>query len=454
MKILLATYWLLPHVGGVWAYVQELKTSLEQLGHEVDVFARHPDEKSYYIINTGQRVEKDLFKRIVQDQIRAIYASHRVFIDDWIVEQEIELCCFALAASYFKLNKYDVIHTQDVISSRALWQIKPKHLPLISTIHGCLAADYWISTKGRAPSAPIWKYACAREYYGATSSDVTIVPTHWLRNTLAGYLVPSDHMQVIPYGMNIEKFIQRMNEPPEITVPSQLNFIVCPARLDKVKGHSCLLDALYKLKQVRSDWVCLFIGDGELRNELEQKSNRLGLTSHVIFMGSRRDVPALLKQADIVVLPSLNDNQPYAVMEAQIACKPIVVSDAGGIPEMVQHEYTGLMSKAGNSDELSHCLNVLLHDRVLREQLATNGHAWGITQWSLMTMMQRTMQVYESVLNKNIVHKVNHPPKQDRNIYPWLRFVLRGTLNLEVPSTFYFVDDHIIGSILYQATQG
>ncbi|MGG1636099.1 glycosyltransferase family 4 protein [Paenibacillus sp. NRS-1760] len=450
MKILLATYWLIPHVGGVWVYIQDLKASLERLGHEVDVFARHPDENSYYMANTGERVEKERFKRLVEGEIRAIYAPYQSLIDPWIVEQEIEFCSYALAASYFGLGNYDLIHTQDVISSRALWQIKPEEIPLISTIHGCLSTDYWVSLEGKLPSDTIWKYACAREYYGATSSDLTIVPTKWLHDTLVGYMVPSQHMEVIPYGMNVELYLQRMNERSTFKIPDAANVIICPARFDKVKGHSCLLDALYTLKQIRNDWICLLVGDGNLRSELESKANRLGLASHVIFTGSRNDVPSLIKQSDIVVLASLNDNHPFTVMEAQIAHKPLVVSNAGGIPEMVKHNHTGLVAKAGDSDELSHCLNALLDDHKLRNKLAANGYKWGVKRWSLTTMEQLTTHLYEQLLNKQRIRKVTHPPKHDGRHGAWISSSLREMYNMYIPQSFSIVDDHIVGSVLYQ----
>lgn len=451
MKILIATYWKLPHVGGVWVYIQDLKASLERLGHEVDVFAKHPDEQSYYMVNTGQQVKKKYFKQLVEGEIKAKYAAQQIPIDPWIVDQEIEFCTFALVASYFGLKKYDLIHAQDVISSRALWQIKPEGQPLINTVHGCLASEYWLSLEGKVPPEFIWKYACAREYYGTTSSDLTIVPTKWLQQTLGGYLVAIDHMEVVPYGMNVEHHLQRMGGISTLKFPPNIHIIACPARLDKVKGHSSLLNALYKLKQSRSDWICLFIGDGYLRSELENQVAHLGLNHHVLFAGNRDDVPALLQQADIVVLPSLHDNQPYAVMEAQISQKPLVVSNAGGIPEMVTHGHTGLMATAGDSNELSHYLKLLLEDPSLAQTLALNGYKWGLGQWSLPRMVNRVVELYEMLLSKQHIRKANHPPKYPGNHGSSICEMLRTNQGMYIPASFSIVDDHIVGSIIFQA---
>ncbi|WP_435164267.1 glycosyltransferase family 4 protein [Paenibacillus glycanilyticus] len=453
MKILIATYWLIPHVGGVWVYIQDLKASLEKLGHEVDILARHPDESSYYIVNTGRRVEKKLFRPLIEKEIKAVYASQPIPIDPWIVDQEIEFCSYALAASYLGLRGYDIIHAQDVISSRALWQIKPVGVPLINTIHGCLATDFWVSLEGRAPSDSIWKYACAREYYGATSSDLAVVPTNWLHRTLGSYLVPGDHMEVVPYGMNIEHFLQRTKERTSFKLPKDNCNILCPARLDKVKGHSSLLDALHLLKQSRNDWRCLFVGDGNLRAELEIKALELGLSPYVVFAGSRNDVPSLMRQSDIIVLPSLNDNQPYAVMEAQLASKPILVSDAGGIPEMVQHGQTGLMARAGDSGELSRCLQLLIENKPLRNRLAKNGHSWGLKQWSLPAMAERIEELYERLLSKQHIRKASHPLKHPGHHGAKICTYFRNAYQMDIPKSFSIVDDHIVGSILFQANQ-
>ncbi|MFF2479862.1 glycosyltransferase family 4 protein [Paenibacillus sp. NPDC058071] len=452
MKILIATYWLLPHVGGVWAYIQDLKASLERQGHQVDIFARHPDKMSYYMIQSGSRVDKKRFISVIEPYIRDAYAPYAGKIDSWIIEQEIELCAFALAASFFGLQKYDLIHAQDVISARALWQIKPAGIPQINTIHGCLANEYWLTRGGQVPQNSIWKYACAREYYGVTSSDVSIVPTQWLHRILAGYKVPHAHMEVIPYGMDIVRFLSRMEEGAALSFPKSTSVIICPARMDYVKGHSCLLEALYRLKQSRSDWVCLLVGDGDLRQELQQKASQFGLDQHVIFMGNRSDVPALLKHSDIVVLPSLHDNQPFTVMEAQVAKKAVVATDAGGIPEMITQGVTGLLAHAGSAGHLMVCLKALLDDPALRNQLAANGRQWGLMQWSLPTMLQRTLSLYDDVLKGKRVRTAAHPPKSVNKYTPLVRTAFYSRYNMQIPTSFSLVDDHIVGSILFGAS--
>jgi glycosyltransferase involved in cell wall biosynthesis len=396
MRILLATYWYLPHVGGVSTYVYDLRRELERMGHEVDIFAHHPDMQKYYMPNNGRFLEKSKVKDLIYEKVLGFYNQQLPQVDSWIRWREIERYCYETAATVFGLTKYDLIHTQDIVSTRALWRVKPKHVPLIATIHGCLATEYLISGEVQERNTLPWTYAATEEYYGTTSSDITIVPTQWLKNLFVEeFKVPSDHLKVIPYGMDIDLFLQKIGQHPRLERPSDKKVIACPARLVPVKGHKHLLDALAQLRDERTDWICWLIGNGPLRKQLEQQRHRLNLENHVVFLGNRGDVPSLLDQADIVVLPSLQDNQPFSIMEAHVAGKPVVVSNAGGIPEMVEHGQTGVISPAGDTELLYQNLKKVLVDDDFRKEIAEKAKERAMVQWALKTMVTRTLDVYK-----------------------------------------------------------
>jgi glycosyltransferase involved in cell wall biosynthesis len=382
-------------VGGVSTYVYALRRELAQRGHEVDILAHYPDMKRYYMPNNGRRLEKAKVKDYINEKLSGYYAEQFPKLENWIRWREVERYCYEAAAAVFCLTKYDLIHTQDIISTRALWRVKPKHVPLIATIHGCLATEYRLSGEIRDRHTMRWRYAAASEYYGATSSDMTIVPTTWLKELLANdFRVPREHLQLIRYGMDVDAFVRRMEKPSKIVKPPGKKVMICPARLVPVKGHEHLLRALAKLKEDRVDWVCWLVGDGPLRQRLEHQARRRELTDHVRFLGNRDDVPALLRQADVFVLPSVQDNLPYAVIEAQIAGVPVVVSDAGGIPEMVVHGQTGLVSPAGDSSALYSSLKRVLADGAYRAALAAAARQHASERWSLRNMVDDTLEMY------------------------------------------------------------
>lgn len=405
MNILLTTYFYLPHVGGVSTYVDTLKRELERLGHRVDVFAHHPDMQHYYMPNNGRTLVKSKVKDRIYEKMYAYYEQQMKHVDPWIRWRDIERYCFEAAASIFGLQKYDLIHTQDIVSTRALWRVKSKTTPLVATIHGCLATEFIHSGEIAGKDTLAWKYAAAEEFYGATSSDATIVPTDWLKAlSMSEFAVPGKHLQVIPYGMDVETFQKRLASAPA-PARSEKKVLICPARLVPVKGHKHLIEALAMLKGVREDWECWLLGDGPLESQLKEQVRSLGLEAHVQFWGPRQDVPELLSQADVFVLPSLQDNLPFSIMEAQIAGKAAVVSDAGGIPEMVKHGKTGLVSPAGQSEPLFQNLRRMLESDRLRTRLGEQAKRWALEHWSIETMMKKTLKVYETVMKRRLVNR-------------------------------------------------
>lgn len=399
MRILLASYFYLPHVGGLWTYVDNLQKMLRKMGHEVDVFGHTPDMLQYYMVGSGRMVNKEKIKEPIYRNMIHYYLRERIELSEWIRWREIERYSYEAAMLHFGIGKYDFIHTQDIVSTRAIWRIKPKHTPMMATIHGCLATEFLHAGEVKSKQTQEWKYSRAEEHYGASSSHLTVVPTKWLKQLLCTeFGVHPRNIRVIPYGMDTERFMQQANENVPIPQPKSKKVIVCPARLVPVKGHKTLLEALAMLKTVRNDWVCLLLGDGSLRQELEQMVLRAGLHGDVQFWGSRSDVAAILKQADLMVLPSLQDNQPFSVMEAQVLGKPVVVSDAGGIPEMVRHGVTGLVHKKGDSRQLAVYLEAVLSNDALRENLGRNAKQYASEQWALQTMMGRTLNAYSSLM--------------------------------------------------------
>ncbi|MNO20278.1 GDP-mannose-dependent alpha-(1-6)-phosphatidylinositol monomannoside mannosyltransferase [compost metagenome] len=404
MNILLTTYFYLPHVGGLSTYVHALRKELERLGHQVDVFAHHPDMQKYYMLNNGRTLDKATIKEPIYEKIYSYYERHMKHVDPWIRWRDIERYSFETAAAAFGLGKYDLIHTQDIVSTRALWRVKPKATPLISTVHGCLAEEFIYTGEITGKDTLPWRYVATEEFYGAESSNMTIVPTQWLKKLMISeFGVSGKKLKVVPYGMDINAFQKLAEQPTSLDARPGQKILICPARLVHIKGHKYLLDALAMLKNVRTDWKCYLLGNGPAKDELLEQRKGLHLEEHVEFLGDRHDVPSLLRIADIFVLPSIQDNLPFSIMEAQSLGKPIVVSDAGGIPEMVSHGKNGLVSPAGQSEPIFFNLLHLLQNDGLRAQMGEQAKRWANQQWSIQKMMDRTLAAYANVLSQRFV---------------------------------------------------
>ena len=98
-------------------------------------------------------------------------------------------------------------------------------------------------------------------------------------------------------------------------------------RFSEQKNHRFLVSIFYELKKTISNAVLVLVGDGELKEEIEEKINGLEIQDDVLFLGLRRDIPQLLSIMDVMVFPSLYEGMPNAVIEAQASGLPCVVSD-------------------------------------------------------------------------------------------------------------------------------
>jgi glycosyltransferase involved in cell wall biosynthesis len=406
MKILLATFWAVPHTGGVWNYMLQLKAKLESYGNEVDLLGYGEGNKFIHIVNENRRIEeKDLIPRInaqLKNRNRwALYIEQEYYLKYY----EYYRCFFEIGATQFGLEKYDLIHTQDVLSTTCIKRVKPLGTPLVASIHGCVAHEikHAVTKNHKTPTAHlVTSYFDILEHDGATAADVTIVANKWLKNILTGeFFVPEQQIKIHHYGYDTATFLNRMNERSSIQRPANKKVIIYAGRLTELKGIHHLLEALAQLQKKRNDWICWIVGDGEKQDELQAQSKRLGLEKDVLFLGKRNDIPSLLSISDIFVLPSLIENQPLSVIEAQISGKvAVIVSDAGGLPEMVEHGITGVITPAANPSMLSININYLLEHEPYRENLGIRAQKWGLEHWSMDNAFINIMNIYQRAVIK------------------------------------------------------
>lgn len=404
MKILIVSYYPNPALGGVWRIVSQLKVMLEDLGHEVDILSQDPNVTKYRIF--GRKLE--VSKSELSPMIEKVLKSYPVLqSNSWLFNAEINRYCLELSALYYTIDHYDLIHTQDVIAARSINRIKPKHIPLITSIHGYLsgAIFYHLKTMHRQKTEEQikklveYKYHRALEHIGIHSSDFIHTDSKWMRNLLIDqYGVSPQKIFTFPYGMDVDQFTSQTGE---VTVTKNKKVILFTGRLVYLKGVELLIDALAKLRQERSDWECWILGEGPLQKELQEKCKGLYLTDDVKFLGVAHNVVDYLKQADLFIHPSLQDNQPYSVMEAELLGVPVIVSDASGLPEMVIDGKTGFIIPSGNSEQIYNKIKYLLENEEKRKEMAKHAKEWAIEQWQVNKMRNKYLDMYNQVLEKN-----------------------------------------------------
>ena len=395
--------------------MEQLKKKLESMGHKVDLLGYDEDNMNIHILNEKRTIEREKILPLLKEKISpknypAIYANKLVEYS------EFQRYVFELGAAYLGLDEYDIIHTQDVISTAGIQRVKPENTPLIATLHGSVAHEirHQLTTIHKSTNSYM-----ARAYYdeleknGAMAADLTIVANNWLKDILINeFGVPSNQIKVLHYGFDTENFIKRMKKKSSIIKPKNKKVIIYSGRLAELKGVQYLLEALEKLKKNRQDWICWIVGAGDKLAELRIQSKVLGLEEDVLFFGKRDDVPYLLGISDIFVLPTLLENQPLSLIEAQIAGKATVVSEVGGIPEMIENRVTGILVPPGDSESLYEQLKELLENDHLRKNIGNNAKKWGMTHWSNEQGVKNLLEVYKKAIanrENGDVDESNHP---------------------------------------------
>jgi glycosyltransferase involved in cell wall biosynthesis len=172
------------------------------------------------------------------------------------------------------------------------------------------------------------------------------------------------------------------------------------ANLKAVKGHVYLFEALRAILKKQTNIKLLLIGEDMFNGSLQKKAEDLGIANHMAFLGKRQDVGALLRIADICVLPSLSEGLSNAILEYMVASKPVVATNVGGNPELVDDGVTGFLVPKEDAPGLADALLKLIDDRDLRITMGAQGRQKAVANFSMEGMAKRYVQLYDSLLPK------------------------------------------------------
>jgi glycosyltransferase involved in cell wall biosynthesis len=167
------------------------------------------------------------------------------------------------------------------------------------------------------------------------------------------------------------------------------------ARLEPEKGHATLLTAWPTVLRSVPNAYLLVVGEGSRREALEQQAAELRIAHRVVFTGRRDDVPAVTAALDVAVLPSYREAQGLTVLEAMALSRPVVASNVGGIPEMVEDGVTGLLVPPGDPDALAAAVVRLLLDHSLADTIARAGHDLVHDRFCVELMVKAIETIYD-----------------------------------------------------------
>lgn len=169
-----------------------------------------------------------------------------------------------------------------------------------------------------------------------------------------------------------------------------------------IKGPEYLLEAMIDVWQGHPEVRLVFVGKGDLEEKLKTRAAQMGAATKVLFLGWRNDIPEIMQLFDIFVLPSLNEGMGRVIVEAMAAGKPVVASNVGGIPDLVEHAINGFLFEPGNSKQMSQEIKKLLGNQILRNKMGVSGKRRAVN-FNVEKMIKKIDNLYLNFLRINTI---------------------------------------------------
>ena len=222
-----------------------------------------------------------------------------------------------------------------------------------------------------------------------------------IASVLASQGVPVSNLEVIKDCVDTDIFLPKTNQDNDLferlDIPKNKLTVGVIAQLISRKGHKFLLRVMPDILAKFPEAHCVFLGAGSSREALEQLSVDLNLTTAITFTGFRRDIHKIIPQLDIVTHPATMEGMGVALLQSSSAGVPVVAFCAGGIPEVIDHERTGLLVPVGDEVGLKNSLIKLLGSSELRRRYGEQGRQKMLAEFSLTSMRDRYEALYDSL---------------------------------------------------------
>jgi len=363
-------------IGGLEMLVVDLVKNLDRQKFEPIVCCLH----------TGS-----LADRITSDGIKLIHIEKKHNIDYGLILKLVKV---------LKQEYIDIIHSHNkAVHFYAVLAAKIAGIPIIHTKHGRNLPKGDINNIDNSVKTKLYR----RISYLMT--DLTVAVSYDAKRfALQTDGMPEEKIITIHNGIDTVKYNKTLSkdqikEMKQFMGIAEHNLIIGNvARLSREKDHNTLLAAFAIVSNELRNVKLIIVGDGPLSEELQAKSIALNISSNVLFLGMRNDIPELLKLFDIAVLSSITEGIPLTLLEAMAAGLPIVATNVGGNPEVVEDQITGLLVPAKNPSALAEAMIHLLKNENKRIEMGEAGRKRVQKYFNLDLMVKQYEAIYETFL--------------------------------------------------------
>ena len=394
MKILMLSWEYPPRVvGGISKVVYDLSHELVKNGHEVTVVTYKDGNVAYEQDDDGVMVYR----------VDNFMINPNNFID-WILQLNFNMIA-KTSELINKFGKYDVIHAHDWLVAYAAKTIKHSYeIPMVATIHATEAG------RNSGIHDEQQKYINDTEWMLTYEASEVIVNSNYMKAELQRLFgLPYEKINVVPNGVDLGLYdnVERDYDFRRNYAMDNEKIILFVGRLVYEKGVDKLIGAMPKILQYYHDAKLVIAGRGPMLDELRAEVNTLGLGNKVYFTGylTKDKCQKIYKCADVAVFPSTYEPFGIVALEAMLSGNPVVVSDIGGLNEIVDHGLNGMKSYAGNSNSLADSILALLYDPKLCSDLSKRAQEKVRAQYNWPKISEDTHFVYEKAIAETVADR-------------------------------------------------
>ena len=403
MKILMLTWEYPPRVvGGIARVVYDLSRTLLKDGHDVTVVTYRDGDVPYFEDDKGVKVYR----------VDNYMINPNNFID-WIMQLNFNLIAKANEIIAEQGN-FDVIHAHDWLVAYAAKTLKNSYnIPIVATIHATEAG------RNSGIHDETQRYINDTEWMLTYEASEVIVNSNYMKNELQRLFgLPYEKINVVPNGVNLSLFngVERDYNFRRRFAMDNEKIILFMGRLVYEKGVQHLISAMPKILNGYHDSKLVICGKGGMLDELQAQVNAMGISNKVYFAGYMhgKDVQRMYKAADIAVFPSTYEPFGIVALEAMLSENPVVVSDIGGLNEIVQHRENGMKAYCGNPNSIADSILELLYDHKLCADITKKAKNKVRNEYNWSKIAQDTHFTYQKAICQSMAEKQKRELEQER----------------------------------------
>ena len=260
----------------------------------------------------------------------------------------------------------------------------------------------WISTIHSDPSQDFIKGGIKGRVFTTINMAVIKKIDHFFavserfKQMLVGFGLSAEKITTVYNGISFDGQYECKLTRRELSLTDE-DFVICMvARLHPIKGHTVVFDAIRKVLNKNPDVKLLLIGDGPMRQELEQEVKNKKLSQNVHFLGFQDDVHSYLCISDVKVLASYSESFPLVILEAARAQTPVISTDVGGVKDLISDPSLGWIVPIKDSEALAEVINEASNKADLPE-IGKNLYAKASRLYSIGQLAKSTEETYKKI---------------------------------------------------------